>query len=117
MLPASNWSDVLKSDLDKLEISIESLKVERYRLKLQSDAIYNKLRTMPQVAKEFSELDRDYQVTKAHYHEIQEKLMTAQVSQGMEEGQLGESFQIIEPAFLPEEPHKPNRFAIMLIPS
>jgi uncharacterized protein involved in exopolysaccharide biosynthesis len=33
----------------------------------------------------------------------------------MEEDQLGETFEIIEPAFLPEKPAKPNRLAIMLI--
>ena len=39
----------------------------------------------------------------------------AQIAQGMEEEQLGETFQVIEPPFLPEKPVKPNRLAIILI--
>ena len=33
----------------------------------------------------------------------------------MEKGQLGENFTVTEPAFLPEDPYKPNRIAIMLL--
>jgi len=39
----------------------------------------------------------------------------ATVAEGMEEGQLGENFTITEPAYLPEEPYKPNRMAIILL--
>jgi polysaccharide chain length determinant protein (PEP-CTERM system associated) len=113
---ASNPAYVaLKSDLDKMEISIASLQEEKSRLKRQSEALYSKLHDMPQVAKEYNELEADHQVAKTQYLEIQQKLLTAQVSQGMEEEQLGESFRIVEPAFLPETPHKPNRLAILLI--
>ena len=70
---------------------------------------------MPQVAIEYNEMSTDYEIAKAHYNEIQQKLMAAQVSQGMEEERLGETFQIVEPAFMPERPYKPNRLAIVLI--
>ena len=33
----------------------------------------------------------------------------------MEEGRLGEKFTMIEPPYLPEEPYKPNRPAILII--
>lgn len=113
---ASNPAYVaLKSDLDKMEISIASLQGEKSRLKRLSETVYAKLHAMPQVAKEYNELEADHQVAKTQYREIQQKLLTSQVSQGMEEEQLGESFRIVEPAFLPEAPHEPNRLAIMLI--
>ena len=113
---ASNPAYVtLKSDLDKIEVSIASLKAERERLAEQSQALYEKLHAMPQVAIEYNELSTDYEIAKAHYNEIQQKLLAAQVSQGMEEERLGETFQIVEPAFLPERPDKPNRLAIVLI--
>jgi hypothetical protein len=37
------------------------------------------------------------------------------VSQGLEKGQMGERFTLIDPARLPEKPVKPNRLAIILI--
>ncbi len=105
----------LKSDLDKINVSISSLKAERKRLEKEMDEVYKKLHAMPEVAKKYNELETDYENSKAHYQELLQKLLTAKVSQGMEEDQLGETFQIIEPAFLPEKPDKPNRLAIMLI--
>ncbi len=69
---------------------------------------------MPEVAKQFAELDTEYQSVKFNTNTIEQKLLAAQVSQGMEEEKKGESFQVVEPAFLPEKPAKPNRVAIML---
>jgi len=105
----------LKSDFDKITVSVSSLKAERARLESQMKDVYAKLHAMPEVAKKYNELDTDYQNTKAYYQELQQKLLTARVSQGMEEAQLGETFKVIEPAFLPEKPDKPNRLAIILI--
>jgi len=113
---ASNPAYVtLSSDLDKIEVSIAALKAERARHEAQSKAVYEKLHDMPQVAIEFNELSTDYKIAKAHYSEIQQKLMAAQVSQGMEDERLGETFEIVEPAFMPERPYRPNRLAIILI--
>lgn len=105
----------LKSDFDKITVSVFSLKAERVRLESQMKDVYAKLHAMPEVAKKYNELNTDYQNTKAYYRELQQKLLTARVSQGMEEAQLGETFRVIEPAFLPEKPDKPNRLAIILI--
>ena len=105
----------LKADLDKNEVSIASLKAEKARLEEQLKTVYDKLHAMPQVSKEYNELTTDYQNAKNHYNELQQKALSAQLAQGMEEEQLGESFQVIEPAFFPEKPDKPNRLAIILI--
>ena len=105
----------LKTDLDKLAISISSLEEEKERFESQSRDTYEKLLAMPEVAKKYNEFDMDYQSAKAHYYEIMQKLLAARVSQGMEDEQMGENFKVVEPAFLPEKPYKPNRLAIILI--
>ncbi len=105
----------LKADVDKLEVSAASLRSEKERLEQQVSDVYEKLHSSPQVSKEYNELTTDYQSAKTHYSEIQQKYFTSQVARGMEEDQLGESFQVVEPAFLPEKPYKPNRLAIVLI--
>jgi len=105
----------LKSDLDKITMSVSSLKAEKDRLESQMKDVYAKLHAMPEIAKKYNELNTDYQNTKAYYQVLQQKLLTARVSQGMEEAQLGETFKVIEPAFLPEKPDKPNRLAIIFI--
>jgi polysaccharide chain length determinant protein (PEP-CTERM system associated) len=57
--------------------------------------------------------ERDNQLRK--YNELMQKHMEAQVSQGLEKGQQGERFTVVEPALLPEKPIKPNRLAIAFI--
>jgi len=105
----------LKTDLDKTEVSIAALKAERNRLEEQLTVVYDKLYAMPRVSKEYNELTTDYQNAKSYYTELQQKALSAKLAQGMEEEQLGESFLVIEPAFLPEKPDRPNRLAIILI--
>jgi uncharacterized protein involved in exopolysaccharide biosynthesis len=105
----------LKSDLDRTDVSINSLKSEKVRVEEQIKVVYDKLHSMPQVSKEYNELTTDYQNAKTNYSELQKKYVAAQLAQGMEEEQLGETFLVIEPAFFPEKPTKPNRLAIILI--
>ncbi|MHC1729288.1 MAG: GumC family protein [Syntrophobacteraceae bacterium] len=105
----------LQSEQEKIEVSIASLKAERKQVEEETKQLYAKLRATPLVAKQFSEMDNEYQASKFNYTAIQQKLLAAKVSQGMEEDKKGESFQVVEPAFLPEKPAKPNRLAILLI--
>lgn len=105
----------LKTEAEKLDVSISSAKAEIQRLEKQVEEVYEKLRSMPRVSKEYNEMMTDYQNAKSQYTDLQMKYSAAQVAQGMEEEQLGETFQVIEPPFLPEKPVKPNRVAIILI--
>jgi predicted nucleic acid-binding Zn ribbon protein len=43
------------------------------------------------------------------------KFMEARVAHGLEKGQMGERFTLIDPARLPEKPVKPNRPVVLLI--
>ncbi|SMC26731.1 Uncharacterized protein involved in exopolysaccharide biosynthesis [Desulfacinum hydrothermale DSM 13146] len=105
----------LKAELAKTEVSIRSFKQERKRLEAQVQNLYEKLRAMPEVAKTYNSLETDLQLAKAHYQELQEKFLAAKVSQSMEEDRLGETFEVIEPAYLPGKPARPNRLAIVLV--
>ncbi|MEJ2731846.1 MAG: hypothetical protein P8185_25600, partial [Deltaproteobacteria bacterium] len=52
---------------------------------------------------------------KGKYVEMSNKLMNAKVVQEMEGKQKGERFSITSPAYFPQKPTKPNRFAILLL--
>jgi succinoglycan biosynthesis transport protein ExoP len=104
----------LQSELDRINLRSASLRNEKKELTEEEDKIYTKLRTMPDVEKQYKDLLTDRDSLNRNLNELQQKLQVAVVAQGMEEGQLGENFTITEPAFLPEEPYKPNRKAIML---
>ena len=105
----------MKSDAEKADVSLAAMKAEKARLEEQLKSVYEKMHSMPQVSKEYNEMDTDYQNAKANLTDLQQKLSSARLSQGMEDEQLGETFKVIEPAFFPEKPAKPNRLAIFLI--
>lgn len=105
----------LEAELERIDVSISSLGAEKHRLDSQIKTLYDKMQSMPQVAKQYSEMEAEYQILMGHYNELQHKLLTARVSSGMEEGRLGESFEVVEPPFLPEEHYSPNRLVIMLV--
>jgi len=114
--PPTNTAYItLQSELDKIAVAVSSLQAERKTLEKDTKNLLEKLQSMPQVAKEFSEMDVEYQTARGNYNSIEQKLLAAKVSQGMEEEKKGESFQVVEPAFLPEKPDKPNRLAMMLV--
>jgi uncharacterized protein involved in exopolysaccharide biosynthesis len=113
--PTNTAYITLQSELDKLAVSISSLQVEQKQLSKDTKNLLEKLQTMPQISKQFTEMDVEYQTARNNYNSIEQKLLAAKVSQGMEEEKKGESFQVVEPAFLPEKPDKPNRLAIMLV--
>ncbi|MFZ0928729.1 MAG: hypothetical protein WAN11_09010 [Syntrophobacteraceae bacterium] len=112
--PTSPAYITMKSELEKISVSIASLQAEKKQLEKDTKDLLKKLHSMPQVAKQFTEMDTEYQSAKINCNTIEQKLLGARVSQGMEEEKKGESFQVVEPAFLPEKPAKPNRVAIML---
>src|SRR5208283_1680564 len=112
--PTSPAYITMKSELEKISVSISSLQAEKKQLEKETKDLLKKLHSMPQVAKQFTEMDTELQAAKVNCNLIEQKLLAARVSQGMEEEKKGESFQVVEPAFLPEKPAKPNRVAIML---
>jgi uncharacterized protein involved in exopolysaccharide biosynthesis len=105
----------LKAEMEKLSASISSLKAEKAQLESELKGHYAKMRSMPLVKKQYTEMDTEYQSVRDNYNTIQQKLMAARVSQGMEEDKKGESFQVVEPAFLPEKPFRPNRIAFLVV--
>ena len=74
-----------------------------------------RIENAPTVEREFNELTIDYNNAKQRYNEVLTKLLQARVAQEMEIQQQGERFSITDPAYVPTKPHKPNRFALILL--
>jgi len=105
----------LRSELERINLRLASLENEKKALIEEEEQIYAKLRTMPDVEKRYKDLLMDRENVKQNFNELQRKLQVAMVAEGMEEGRLGENFTMTQPPFLPDEPYKPNRIAIMLL--
>jgi len=105
----------LKTQIESINIEINHLLDERFRIKKKMNYYQKKIENAPRVEKEYVSLTTDYENAKEKYNEIMSKLMEARVAKGMEETQHGERFTIIEPAAKPEAPEKPDRLKIMLM--
>ena len=105
----------LMTRIAAVELEIESLLEERRKIEQRKGEYESKIERAPLVEKEYLELTRDYENAKRKHSEIVSKLLTARISQGMEQTQRGERFTIAEPAQLPEKPYKPDRVMIILL--
>lgn len=105
----------IQTQIDTTIMEISSLRKDRYRLKRKLEKYQKRLELTPQIELEYNLLSRDYNNARMRYQEIQHKLMEAKSAEGLEKGQKGQKFTIIDPAIFPEKPYKPNRLAIILI--
>ena len=105
----------LKTQIKTTEAEIAALREEKARIRSKIADYQQRIASAPLVEKDYNALLRDLESARQKYADLTNKLMEARVAQGMEESQRGERFVIIDPAQLPEKPHKPNRIAIVLI--
>lgn len=105
----------LKTQLDS---AAGNLKVERAKLKqlnLKLAEYERRLFETPAVERDFKTLARDYENAQTKYQELKEKQMQARLAEQLEAGAQAEQLVVIQPAFLPSTPDKPNRLGIALL--
>lgn len=70
--------------------------------------IQARVAALPSVESKFADLNRDYEISKAHYQSLLEKKNSSAMAAEMEARAKGEQFRILDPASLPEKPFKPD---------
>ncbi len=74
-----------------------------------------RIASSPRVEEGYRVLLAERNNLQAKYDDLMKKHMETMVASGMEKGQMGERFTLIDPPRLPEKPVKPNVPAILLI--
>ncbi len=105
----------LKVQIASSEMEIAKFYEEKKRIKDEIAKYQKKIESTPMVEKAYNNMMLDYENARSKYNEIKNKLMAADIAQGMEESKRGERFTIIESAQYPEKPYKPNRIVIIII--
>jgi len=103
----------LKDQIANLKLEISSLKKENEETRRSIDRVQSRVSRLPQREQEMISLTRDYNNLKEAYDELLKKKLEARVSQNLEAGQQGETFQVLDPPNLPTEPSRPNRLRII----
>lgn len=105
----------LRTQIETTGAQIEMLNAERKELQERLSELTVKVSQAPDVERQFLELVRDLDSSRARFRELRDKSSQAQVAEQLERSRKAERFTVIEPPIFPERPHRPNRQLIMLM--
>ena len=105
----------LASQLSSARADIRSVQNQIADLRKEKTKYEKRIEETPKVEREYQVLTAEQMNLKVKYNDLMQKHMEAVVALGLEKGQKGERFTLIDPPQLPEKPFKPNRLAIGLI--
>jgi polysaccharide biosynthesis transport protein len=107
--PARHFNPVLQAQIESADAEIAKHRQETERLSKQVANYRAKLETIPVREQEITALQRDYEMTKGHYAQLEGASLSAETATQLEFRQKGERFIVLDPAIAPEKPSKPNR--------
>jgi polysaccharide chain length determinant protein (PEP-CTERM system associated) len=105
----------LAAQLSSIQADIKSTNQQIVTMIQKAEKYRKQIEETPRVEETYKTLSIKRNNTRAKYDDLMQKLLEAQVSQGLESEQKGERFTIIDPPLFPEKPFKPNRLAIIMI--
>ncbi|HEX7962134.1 MAG TPA: GNVR domain-containing protein [Terriglobales bacterium] len=105
---------VIESQLQKLNDTVQSETKLQNQLTEQINFHVSKLERVPVFEQRIAGLMRDYDSLRAHYASLNDKKLSAEMSNNLENRQKGERFVILDAAQVPDRPAAPNRLLLCL---
>ncbi|MDH5570227.1 MAG: Wzz/FepE/Etk N-terminal domain-containing protein [Gammaproteobacteria bacterium] len=105
----------LKAQVQGLKSEIKAINDRKVQLKVKLAEYEQRILKAPEIEREYLELTREQANTTMRFQEIKAKQMQAEIAQELEKESKGESFVLIDPAQMPEDPIKPNRKIIVFL--
>ena len=102
----------LQDQIATADAQLKSFGMERDQVKTRLDRFDSRVDQSPESEREYLELARDLDTSRARFRELREKQMQAQVAEQLERERKAERFTLIEPPIYPEKPFSPNRWLI-----
>ncbi|HYZ85194.1 MAG TPA: GNVR domain-containing protein [Bryobacteraceae bacterium] len=103
-----------KVQLDLLNRDMERRTAERERILAEISSYQARVEKLPVREQQMAALTRDYETTRANYHSLLDKKMSAEMASEMERQQQSERFTIADPPRKPGSPIKPKRMLMYL---
>ena len=110
-----NQLDELLVQLKSAALAMDSLNQENEGLKKQISQYEKWLSMTPVREAEWTALTRDYQQLSDHYQQLVGRNLEAGAAESLERRQKGSQFKIVDSAYLPEKPIRPDFKKIMLL--
>lgn len=99
----------MKISLNQVELEIVELNSKIAQQQAQLGDLQSKVNTIPEVEAQLARLDRDYEVNRAQYQALLQRLESARLSEEAEGSREQIKFRVIQPAAVPLVPLSPNR--------
>jgi polysaccharide chain length determinant protein (PEP-CTERM system associated) len=109
-LPETPQIQQLRQQVFLADQTIKQKAKEQTDLQQRIHMYEGRIQLAPTVEQQFTELSRDYATSVANYNDLLKKRNDAQMSNALEQRQQGETFNVMDPANLPEKPSFPNRW-------
>jgi polysaccharide chain length determinant protein (PEP-CTERM system associated) len=105
----------VQSQLRAAQRSVATLRSAEARERHDIEAYEAGLLTEPNVEREYTQLQRDYENARLRYEDIQAKMKNAALARTMEQEERGERFTLLQAPVAPKKPYSPNRLGIILL--
>ena len=105
----------LRTQLDAAVGNLKSEKAKLAQLNEKLQEYETRLFQTPAVERDYKLLTRDYDNATKKYNEIKTKQGEARLAMDLESSSKGQRFTIVQPAYLPNSPERPNRLGIALL--
>jgi polysaccharide chain length determinant protein (PEP-CTERM system associated) len=114
-VPQSPYIQSLMTQIDQAQVDAKASTQEIAEINRQIAVYQRRLENTPKREQELAIITRDYQTTRDLHKALLAKRGEADMAADLEQRQQGETFRVIEPARLPEQPAGPNRFRLLLV--
>jgi uncharacterized protein involved in exopolysaccharide biosynthesis len=103
----------LESQVQARNLDLEARTKTQKTLIEAIDQYNSRIQASPVMERDYTELTRDYNLAKSRYEELNAKRSQSAIATDLEKRQIGERLELLDAAYLPESPIKPNRVMIV----
>lgn len=105
----------LQSQANAAAIEVRELAARRAEISGQLASAQGAVTLSPRLEEQYTDLVRDYEVIKTQYEQMRGQQATAELRSKVAGSAAAETYVLINPARLPDEPVQPDRFALMFL--
>jgi succinoglycan biosynthesis transport protein ExoP len=99
----------LRANLAIVKRELEVRQEDNQKILDRIGSVQARIQRLPLREQEMMSVTRDYEMSKANYQSLLNKIFAADMATDMERNQKSERFTILDPARVPEKPISPNR--------
>jgi polysaccharide chain length determinant protein (PEP-CTERM system associated) len=105
----------LQSQANAAAVEVRELTARRAQLSAELASAQGAVSLSPRLEEQYTDLVRDYEVIKTQYEQMRSQQASAELRAKVAGSAAAETYVLINPARVPEDPIQPDRFALMFL--